>query len=76
MPDLADLVGQWHEFYILLGTAAAGQVSDLSAKAAISTPTAYRLEQHHQLPSSGKQVRGDAVAIRSPSSSMPRSCRC
>jgi hypothetical protein len=29
-----------------------------AAKAAISTPTAYRFEQHHQLPSSGKQVRG------------------
>jgi hypothetical protein len=32
MPDLADLVDHWHEFYILLGTAAAGQVSDLSPR--------------------------------------------
>jgi hypothetical protein len=32
MPDLADLVGHWHEFYMLLGTAAAGQVSDLSPR--------------------------------------------
>ena len=47
-----------------------------AAKAAISTATAYRFEQDHRLHHRRSGTRAAAVPIRSPSSSIPRSCRC